>query len=270
MHNAALQAAGLDGWSYKAISIPPEELPAAVAQLRKREFKGANVTIPHKEQVIPLLDRLTPAAQAIGAVNTIYKEEEELIGDNTDAPGFMADLKRLFAGNGQAIEPGGSIHSLLNKGKALVLGAGGSARAVVHALHEDDWQIILAARRIEQAQALAAAYPGGSVIPTLLNHLSLKTDQERTIGLVVNTTPAGMHPHIDTCPWPEDLPLPPGAFIYDLVYRPPLTALLVRARSEGLPNANGLGMLVEQAALSFERWTGKTAPRKVMFQAVQV
>lgn len=266
IHNAALQSVGLAGWSYAAQAVPPDELPQAVAQLRQPEYVGANVTIPHKERILPLLNRLTPAAQAIGAVNTVFKDGEALVGDNTDAPAFLADLQRHLVE--QAV-------SLLYRGKVIVLGAGGSARAVVYALHHAGWQITLAARRLEQAQSIASRYPSGSVKAVELDAAAistalLSTEYPGTLNLLVNTTPLGMHPNIEDCPWPADLPLLPGIFVYDLVYKPDRTMLLRRAQAAGLPNANGLGMLVEQAALAFERWTSLPAPRAVMFQAVQV
>ena len=287
MHNAALQALGLAGWSYTAQAVSPEELPLAVAQLRQPGYIGANVTIPHKERIIPLLDRLTPTARAIGAVNTVFKDGEALVGDNTDAPGFLADLRRCLFNVGQAaslstIEKGAeySDNSLLYRGKALILGAGGSSRAIVYALQYAGWQILLAARRLEQAQTLAASYPPGSIQSVelqpavlraaLLNSDPLRTESQKILTLFVNTTPLGMHPYVEESPWPADLPLPQNAFVYDLIYRPAQTKLLALAQSAGLPHANGLGMLLEQAVLSFERWTGLPAPRSVMFQAAQV
>ncbi len=252
IQNAALQAQGLAG-HYDLFAVPP--LPDGLTLLRdllervrQGEIHGLNVTIPHKQSVIPLLDELTPAARSIGAVNVIYMQAGRLWGDNTDAPGFLADLAK-FA-------PGAS-------GRALVLGAGGGARAVVYAL-AGHWEVSLAARRLEQAEPFRQL--GASRI------LELAPADLASAGvceLLVNATPLGMHPAVDGCPWPADLPLPYRARIYDLIYNPPQTRLLQRAALSGLACTNGMGMLVEQAALAFERWTGASAPRLVMQAALQ-
>ena len=151
IHAAALKACGLQG-DYSLFPIPPEDkqgLKDLLARVRTGEMTGLNVTIPHKQNVIPLLDELTPTAKAIGAVNTIYFRENKLIGDNTDAAGFLSDLKK-FTGDGK-----------LGIGKSvLVLGAGGSARAVVYALLNDSWNVKIAARRIDQAEQLANSFTG--------------------------------------------------------------------------------------------------------------
>jgi shikimate dehydrogenase len=272
IHEAALRSCGLEG-SYSVFPIPPNDqkgLKDLLALVGKGEITGLNVTIPHKQNVIPFLDDLTPTAKAIGAVNTIYGRDNKLIGENTDAQGFLFDLKKFLT-----TETGRHGDS-----KALVLGAGGSARAVVYALLNDGWEVILAARRVEQA---------GQLVDALTNHqfsqnifvgqitvLSLSTmepiftniqSQSSTFSLIVNTTPVGMTPDIDGSPWPENLPLPPHAAIYDLVYNPRETKLIRDARLQGLPATTGLGMLIEQAALAFEIWTGRCPSREVMVTA---
>ena len=184
-----------------------------------------------------------------GAANTLLLRNGRIQAENTDVPGFLTDLQNLLP--------------LMNKpGKALVLGAGGSPRAVTHALAMEGWQLIVAARRLEQAQALAAALPEEAVcaIPLEANALA----QLEGVRLMVNTTSAGMAPDAGSCPWPAGLPLPGGVAVYDLVYNPPETQSLRLARRAGLAACNGAGMLVEQAALSFECWTGCPAPRERM------
>ncbi|HEY9151723.1 MAG TPA: hypothetical protein VIN60_02475, partial [Anaerolineales bacterium] len=149
IHKAALESCGLKG-NYSLFPIHPDDkqgLKDLLDRVRSGEIHGLNVTIPHKQNVTEWLDELMPTAKAIGAVNTIYMHENKLIGDNTDAPGFLLDLKK-FIGN-RELEIGKS---------ALVLGAGGSAHAVVHVLVNDGWNVILAARRIEQAQQLASSF----------------------------------------------------------------------------------------------------------------
>ena len=274
MHNAALQTLGLAG-EYRLYPIPPlPEGTTALAELLERmrqgELKGLNVTIPHKQNVLSLLDDLTPAAQAIGAVNMIYSQGKRLTGSNTDAPGFLADLKQVFPSIFQ--EPAST---------ALVLGAGGAARAVVYALAQAGWRVMVAARRVQQAEELAASLtPDRSTSTTLSTTPSTSGAsrvtplllQESTFAfpfsLLVNTTPLGMFPNIDASPWPAGALFPVGAAVYDLVYNPPETALLRAARIAGLPFANGLGMLFEQAVVAFESWTGQPAPREAMRSAL--
>lgn len=271
MHTAALAALGLAG-EYQLYPVAPEQAGAGLAglaglaclldRLRRGELHGLNVTIPHKRAVLPLLDELTPVAQAVGAANTLYLRSGRLVGDNTDAPGFLADLERFLAGSRvEARQETGPPH-------ALLLGAGGSARAAAYALAYAGWQVTVAARRPEQAQALLAETglrPFGASILLEAGALAGLTPPPM---LIVNTTPLGMAPAVEGNPWPAGLPLPPAAAVYDLVYNPAQTALLAAARRAGLLAVNGLGMLVEQAALAFERWTGRTAPRERMRSAI--
>lgn len=263
IQQAALDYAHLKG-SYERFPIAPEDtngLRKILARMRGGEITGLNVTIPHKQTVIPLLDDLTFEAETIGAVNTIYCYEGRLVGANTDAPGFLADLRQAYSR--KTWEQAGRKH-------ALILGAGGAARAVVYALLSDGWQITLAARRIEQAQALAEdlAALQGCVTAIALHPGVLQTLKDE-VTLLVNTTPVGMFPHSKASPWPPELALPPLAAVYDLVYNPRETQLLRAARAAGLPAAGGLGMLLAQAALAFEIWTDISVPRPVWAAAVE-
>jgi len=252
IHAAALSACGLQG-TYSLFPIHPEDkqgLKDLLACVRSGDITGLNVTIPHKQNVIELMDELTPTAQAIGAVNTIYMRENKLLGDNTDAPGFLADLKRV------------SSSSFIIPHSVLVLGAGGSSRAVVYALLNDGWNVNLAARRIEQAQQLSQSFGKYDL------RLSTFDFQPSTFNLIVNTTPLGMTPNTETSPLPENVILSKHTFIYDLVYNPRETKLVRDARAQGLSATTGLGMLIEQAALAFEIWTGAKADRAAMQKAV--
>lgn len=255
IQNAALAAAHLDG-DYSLFPISPDDLQRLkdiLARVRSGEITGLNVTIPHKQNVIPLLDELTPTAQAIGAVNVIYMKEGKLVGDNTDAVGFLNDLKK-FIGNRE-----------LGIGKsALVFGAGGSARSVVYALHNDGWSVTIAARRLDQALQLASQFENTKAI-----ELNFPTFQPSNLQLIVNTTPLGMTPNIDTSPIPEDVRLPKDIMIYDLVYNPRETKMVRDARAQGFHATTGLGMLIEQAALGFELWTGQKLPIEIFRKAVQ-
>jgi len=250
LHTAALHACGLQG-NYSLFPIHPDDKQGLKDLLNhaRAELQGLNVTIPHKQNVIEFLDELTPTAQAIGAVNTIFFRNNKLTGDNTDAPGFLSDLNQILSNCQSPIEKGKS---------AIVLGAGGSARAVVYALLNDGWIVTIAARRIEQAQQLTSSFSNFQLPITSLADLRLST-----FGLLVNTTSLGMTPNINQSPL-ENLSLPSNAFVYDLVYNPRETKLVKDARSQGLQATTGLGMLIEQAALSFEIWTGHSPSRELM------
>lgn len=297
IQTAALQAAGLAG-EYLLYPVEPlpqgeMELRALIMRLRAAELDGLNVTVPHKQSVLPLVDQLTPLAAAIGAVNTLYRQGDQIWGDNTDAPGFLADLYHLAPALAQAKLEAARAGAAL---QAVILGAGGSARAVAHALLSDDWKVAVAARNITQAQTLVTNLQrcAGLGIPLpdaskLAVSLSLEGLQalldQAPVQLVVNTTPVGMASvspgqsldmkgsgsfQSSQSAWPDGLAFPPGSIVYDLVYNPPETELMRQARQAGLLAFNGLGMLVEQAALSFETWTGRPAPRTPMRQAVEI
>jgi shikimate dehydrogenase len=264
IQNAALQACGLEG-EYSLYPIHSDDtqgLKDLLARVRTGEIKGLNVTIPHKQNVIPLLDELTLTAGAIGAVNVIYLRNQKLIGDNTDAAGFSSDLKRFLT-----TEPRFSTGMIRHEDlSALVLGAGGSARAAVYALLNDGWGVTIAARRMEQAQELGRSFTNFELSIT---QYKPSTFQLSDFQLIVNTTPIGMTPQIDQSPLPQDLSIPEGTRIYDLVYNPRETKLVKDARAQGLQATTGLGMLIEQAALAFELWTGHTPPRELLWNAVE-
>ncbi|HET9590015.1 MAG TPA: shikimate dehydrogenase [Anaerolineales bacterium] len=259
LHQAALHACDLQG-DYSLFPVEPDNiqgLEAILDRVRAGEITGLNVTIPHKQTVIPLVDALTPTARAIGAINTIYLRDGSLIGDNTDAAGFRADLKKHLS----------TVPRRHGKLTALVLGAGGSARAIVYALVNDGWEVKIAARRVKQAHRLALSYPGNEI--RIANLKSLQTNlPPLTFDLLVNTTPVGMAPNIDQSPWPENLAFPERAVIYDLVYNPRETKLVRDACLQGRLATTGLGMLIEQAALSFEIWTGHRPLAEAMFDAL--
>jgi shikimate dehydrogenase len=260
LHQAALLSAGLPGeyLLYPVENRPDwlERLAELVQNIRNGKIQGLNVTIPYKQSILPLLDDLSLAAQAIGAVNTIYLQGQTVIGDNTDAAGFMLDLEQL-----------GFCPSTNQERKALVLGAGGAARAVVYALAENGWQVLISTRREEKARELIQRLPQYS------RHLqAIPMDEvvnQSNLRLIVNTTPVGMSPDTHASPWPDGISLPQQASVYDLVYTPCETRFVREARSAGLRAENGLGMLIEQAARSFEIWTGCPADRKAMKKAVE-
>jgi len=274
MHNAALAHIGLSDWRYEAMPVAPENLAEAAAALRGAAYAGANVTVPHKETIIPFLDGLTPVAQAIGAVNTILKtppsssspslspqamdrraggKAPSLLGHNTDAAGLLADLH---------------THQVsISNSPILILGAGGSARAAVAACMGVGAHIRMVARRREQAEALLAQF---STTAQAFDWTSAGfRAAAQDCALIINCTPIGMTPNVHASPWPAEAPFPKHAFVYDLIYNPAETQLTQAAKAAGLRAATGLGMLIEQGALAFELWTNKTAPRGVMRAAAE-
>jgi shikimate dehydrogenase len=259
MHNAAFDYLSLD-WRYVPMPVDartPGVIQQAVAGLRALGLCGANVTVPHKQAVMPYVDRLEPAAQAIGAVNTLFVDKDgTLVGDNTDAAGFVSDLHE------HGVE--------LEDQHVLVLGAGGSARAIVYGLARAKVaRIAVANRTFETAQALVgtlqplapSCHMTAYALPGDLPRLAQYAD------LIVNCTKLGMTPDVDTTPWPDDLPFRSGQVVYDLVYNPANTKLLRQAIRDGAQALGGLGMLVWQGALAFERWTSQPAPLDVMRSA---
>jgi shikimate dehydrogenase len=262
LHAAALQHYQLEG-DYQLYPVDdPSKISDLTERLRRGELHGLNVTIPYKQAVLPLVDELTPAARAIGAVNTLIFKDR-LIGDNTDAPGFWADLEAHWQWQQHPA--------------ALILGSGGAARGIIYALASHGWQITIAAARPEdqeQALKLAAdigACEAAAVSGAHLDVIQLKTadlKQFNAVNLLVNTTPLGMSPHVDATPWPDGVPYPAACRVYDAIYNPLETRFIRTARAQGLSAETGLGMLACQAALAFERWTGLPAPFDVMRRSV--
>lgn len=248
MHNAAYAALELN-WVYVPLPTLPERVRDAVRGLPALSFAGANVTVPHKQAVIPFLDELTPVARAVGAVNTIViRDDGSLLGDNTDGAGFMADLW---------------AHGIKNirESHALVLGAGGAARSVVYALLAAGAVVAVANRTSERADELCrilhAALPNAvgrlsaHLLPDDLGSLAPWVD------LIVNATSLGLHAG-DSPPWDPAVPFRKGQVIYDLIYNRP-TELLALARAQGATAIDGLGMLVHQGARAAALWTGSDA-----------
>jgi len=265
IQNAALKACGLEG-DYLLFPIAPDDMRALkdlLNRVRAGDITGLNVTIPHKQNVIQFMDELTPTAKAIGAVNIIYLRENKLIGDNTDAPGFLKDLNNFLTESPSPILGEGLG---VREKSALLLGAGGSARSVTYSLLNDGWNVNIAARRMEQAQQLADSFPNCEIRITNYSSFMLHPS---SYALLVNTTPIGMTPNADQSPLPENTSLSKHIKIYDLVYNPLETKLVRDARAQGLSATTGLGMLIEQAALSFELWTGLTAPREIMRASIE-
>lgn len=272
LHCAALQASNLVG-DYRLFPVPnlpegEESLKSIIEKVRQGELDGVNITIPHKQNALSLVDELSSTVKAVGAMNTIYKNDNILYGENTDVAGFINDLNRV------GLEK-------YDSPLALILGAGGTARAVSWGLLSEGWRVIILARRLEQAQQVVnwlsqidhtvRLYEDSRISAQRLESEAIRhLVNAESISLIVNTTPLGMTSHPRGVAWPVDIPFPQGATIYDLVYTPSETELIRLAHKVGLPAYNGLGMLIEQAALAFEIWTGIQAPRQAMWHSVKL
>lgn len=238
IHGSWLAAHAIDG-SYEAIDVAPAELPQFIERLRQGEFAGGNVTIPHKEAVFALCDSVDPLATTIAAVNTLVARDGRVHGFNTDFMGFLGNLDQNAQGWAEGLE------------RAIVLGAGGAARAILVALRERGVpEIVLLNRTPEKAEALAREITG----PFEAGALSDFARYAPGASLVVNTTSIGMH---GTSFEALDLTLLPStALVTDIVYVPLETPLLAEARALGLRTVDGLGMLLHQAVPGFEAWFG--------------
>ncbi len=255
---AALDHIGLPA-EYTTMPVPPALLAQALDGLRGSEFLGANVTIPHKEAAMRHLDGIDPWASSIGAVNTIVKDGSNLVGHNTDAYGFMTSLKEKAG-----FDPKGST--------ALLLGAGGAARAAAFALAQEGVaSLTIANRTLGRAQSLAGevAEGAGTVSALSMTDAALAI-AVRDADLIVNATSIGMRhsPEEAASPIEGEL-IRPGSIVYDMVYTPEDTPLLAAAKEAGASTLGGLWMLVLQGAAAFELWTGKFPPVDVMHNAAQ-
>jgi shikimate dehydrogenase len=257
LHNAAFTHLGIKA-RYELWPTSAAELPARLDSLRAPHMLGANVTLPHKVAVLGLLDRYDSDVELIGAANTVVREADgSLSGSNTDAPAFLASL-REDAG----YSPAGQ--------SAVILGASGAARAAITALlRAGVARLVVVNRTVERAEALLgdmlaaaaddpqlyALAPDDTMLPELVAQATL----------IVNATSLGWREH--ETPLAAEL-IPPGALVYDMVYRP--TRLLREAAARGARPLDGMGMFIRQAALSFERWTGQAAPIEIMRAAAKL
>lgn len=256
LHTAAFKAAGIDG-VYEAIDVEPADLKERIAELKRSGYGGLNVTIPHKEAVLELLDSVDGDAKAMGAVNTVVNKDGELWGFNTDAAGFGALCAPFKAS--------------VDGGIVAVLGAGGAARAVLHVLSSRfaPKQILLLNRTTERAERLAAAFSASPVpvIPESLFQDGLQDVLDRC-SAIVNTTSVGMKPYTDASPL-EDVKFRKDQVVLDLIYTPAETALLKAAGEAGAEVAGGLEMFLQQAAESFRLWTGKDVDMRKVWEGLE-
>lgn len=240
MHNAAFRALGLNA---VYVAFPVTDLPEAVAGLRGLDIKGVSVTIPFKEEIIPLIDELDPRAARIGAVNTLVNRDGRLVGYNTDWLGALHALKSKTSLTGEHV---------------LLLGAGGASRAIAFSVLEEGGRVTLTDVDAPRAAALARDLQ--------MDAISLDAVNRCPATILVNATPVGMAPKVDAIPINADL-LGRYHLVMDIVYQPLETRLLREAKARGAETLDGLQMLIHQATAQFELWTGRTAPLEVMSRA---
>jgi shikimate dehydrogenase len=242
---------------YEIWETPPDKLESVVASMRSSNIYGANVTMPFKETIIPLLDSIDQSADLVGAVNTVVKSEGQLIGHNTDGTGFLEALSDLgLTPEGQTI---------------MIIGAGGAARSIAFALSQKQPSCLIIANRdegraINLAKSLkATAY--NAMIPIAFTKTTLQ-EWVPKCDVLINATSIGMYPDADISPIPDKL-IKSNMFVYDLVYNPIETVLVKKAKMRGAVATGGLSMLIYQGAHAFTLWTGIPAPRDLMMQTIE-
>lgn len=257
MHGAAAAALGIDA-VYLRFDVKPALLGDAVRGVRALSIDGVNVTVPHKQAVMAFLDRIDEDARLIGAVNTIRREGDLLVGSNTDAPGLVRSLR----------EAGLSLEGC----EVTVLGAGGAARAAVVGLaHAGATAVRVVARRLAQAEELVSDVSGFLACAVSAHDESALAGLFGRTNLLVQSTSATLAGSPEAEAFAARLPmdtLPSDAAVVDLVYDPLETSVLRRARERGLVTVDGLGMLLHQGAIAFETWTGRTPPVAIMRAAL--
>ena len=256
MQEAAFASLGLK-WRYLTVEVPPEKLGDAILGMRAFGMRGVNLTIPHKVSVIQHLDQIAPDAALIGAVNTVRREGDKLIGENTDGKGFLRGV-RINAG----VDPKGK--------RVVVLGAGGAARAILTELALAGASDLLVVNRSiqrgeEMVADLASKTNAGIRFQPWPSTYAVPEDAD----LLVNATSIGLYPDVGCMP-PVDLRAArPDMLVCDVVFNPPETGFLAAARQRELPVLDGLAMLVYQGVIGFELWTERKAPEAVMTQALR-
>ncbi len=256
MMEPAFAAAGLN-WRYQLLHVRAADLSAAVAGVRALGFQGFNLTIPHKVSVLRYLDAIAPDAALMGAVNTVRREGNRLIGENTDGKGFLRSI-RQDAG----MDPGGKF--------AVFLGAGGAARAMT---------VELALAGVANIMVVNRSPERGTELVRLLNEntptraqFELWEDSYRVppgTSILVNATSIGLYPNTDDTPAVDMSSIGPGMLVCDVIPNPPHTGFLAAAQARGAQTLNGLGMLVHQGAIAFKLWTGIEADEQVMRDALE-
>ena len=261
MHNAAIAHLGLD-YVYLPLPVKPENLQAAIQGFEAIGLTGFNITIPHKQAILPFLSSISPIAEAVGAVNTVWRTDAGWAGTNTDVEGFLAPLLAHNRNWSQTI--------------AVILGNGGAARAVVAGCAELGCaEIYVVGRNIQTVEEFCNSWGNSALADKLAGKLHACTrdklpDLIARTDLLVNTTPVGMHPHVDQSPLSLDeiSLLAKGAIAYDLIYTPRPTQFLQQAKQQGAIAIDGLEMLVQQGAAALKIWLEQPAPVDIMRQAL--
>lgn len=256
MQEAAFAAAGLN-WRYLTIEVKPEKLRDAVIGLRAMGFQGINLTIPHKVAVMELLDEIAPDARMIGAVNTVRRDGERLIGENTDGKGFLRGV-REEAG----LDPAGK--------RIALLGAGGAARAIaVELALAGASEIYVYNRSIERGSTMVHDLVERTQVRATFTPWASTYAVTPDIDILVNATSIGLYPDVNAMPDVSLDAAKPDLLVCDVIPNPPDTPLIKLAQARGLRTLNGLSMLVYQGVIGFELWTGHKAPEAVMKQALE-
>jgi len=259
MQNRAIEAMGIDA-VYVPFRVSPDEVGNAVRAVRALSIGGLNVTVPHKTAVIPFLDRLTDAARTIGAVNTILRDGDDLVGENTDVYGFI-----------RCVTVDGGVERFPDT--VCVLGAGGAARGVVYACatRPEVREIIVVNRTFARAEEIAVRFAGVGTA-----RITACPDDPASMrrivpgaGMIVNTTTLGMKPDVESTPLSEPGLIHPDQIVCDIIYTPARTKLLRDAEAQGAHTVGGLAMLAAQGARSLSLWTGRDAPVGVMMDELR-
>jgi len=253
MHNAAFRALGLN-WVYVAFAVHPDNVGAAIEGMRALGLRGLNVTIPHKTAVVNHLDNISAVSQSLGVVNTIVNADGHLRGDSTDGAGFIRALEE--AGEG------------VTDNRVVLIGAGGSARAVaLAAAQEQPEELIIVNRTPQRAVQIAELVRAAGGLEAA-RAIALDSPEVASVvssaHVIIDATPVGMYPHADVAPVLPPEWLRPCQLVCDLTYNPRETILLKAAREAGARTLGGTGMLVHQGSIAFEQWTGQEAPIEVM------
>jgi shikimate dehydrogenase len=256
MQEAAFGALGLN-WRYLTIEVYPKDLAAAMQGLRAFNMRGINLTIPHKVAVLDYLDEVSPAAQLMGAVNTVVRQGDWLAGENTDGKGFMQSLRR-----DAGVDPVGK--------HVVVLGAGGAARAItVELALAGAARIDVVNRSVERGRALVDLLNGNTPVKAEFTPWDQTYALPEGVEVLVNATSIGLYPNVGDRPDLDYTTIRSGMTVCDVIPNPPQTPFLEQARARGARTLDGLGMLVYQGAIGFRLWTGLEAPVEVMRQALE-
>jgi len=256
MQEAAFAALGLN-WRYLTMEVKPENLADAMRGVRALGLRGINLTIPHKVAVMSLLDDIAPDAKVIGAVNTVYRDGDRLIGANTDGKGFLRGLR-----DEAQVDPKGK--------RVAVLGAGGATRAITFELaFAGASELIVINRSVERGQQLVEALRQDTSAAVRFVPWSSTYGVPPEIDVLVNSTSIGLYPDVEALPRVSLDQARSDLFVCDVIPNPPDTRLMQLARARGLRTLNGLSMLVHQGTIGFELWTGQTAPEAVMKEALR-